>query len=288
MIGKKIIQRERYQTPNYHNNLFSSFYLNNKIDFLKNRFSFKNQFNYSSNRDYYDFLSSFFQINKNRIAYDWSADYIIKDLLRLLRYKYNKKFIYFEKPNYRMINIYSELYQIKFKDLNKAEIIYLTYPNINSPFSQFKSVTDLNKIKSLIKKYKNKFFIIDLAYFNNIFDYNDFYKINTLLDKNVFLIHSFTKLTGNANIRQGILISIEENIRIFEQYQSPHRINRFLKYILMNLDKKDYQIHKDELNFRKKLLIKKLNPKFITGFNLFFKEKIGKYIPEIQLYRFSI
>jgi histidinol-phosphate/aromatic aminotransferase/cobyric acid decarboxylase-like protein len=288
MIGKKIIHRDRYQNPDYNNNLFSSFYLNNKIDSLKKQFSFKKRFNYSKNIDYYNFLSSFFQIDKNYITYDWSSDYIIKDLLRFLRYKYNKKSIFFEKPNYRMIDVYSDLYQIKFKDLNKAEIIYLTYPNINTPFSQFKTAKDFKKIKSMIKKYKNKLFIIDLAYFNNIFNYSEFFKINKLLNKNVFLIYSFTKLTGNANIRQGILISIKENIQIFEQYQSPHRVNQFLKFILMNLDKKDYQLHKKELIFRRNLLIKKLNPDFINGFNLFFEKNIGKYIPDIKLYRFSI
>ena len=42
--------------------------------------------------------------------------YIIKNLLRILKYNHNKTSIFFEKPNYRMIKVYSELYDIKIKD----------------------------------------------------------------------------------------------------------------------------------------------------------------------------
>jgi len=90
-----------------------------------------------------------------------------------------------------------------------------------------------------------------------------------LKDKNLYIIFSFTKLTGNANVRQGIIISNKYNIKEFEMYLSPHRINNFLKYIILNLKKKDYKRHLKELRKRKKSLELKLKPDYINNFNFF-------------------
>ena len=74
--------------------------------------------------------------------------------------------------------------------------------------------------------------------------------------------------------KEVVEVANKYNIKEFEMYLSPHRINNFLKYIILNLKKKDYKRHLKELRKRKKSLELKLKPDYINNFNFFFRKKI--------------
>jgi len=276
------MRRDIYQIPSTHNNLFYTKYLNSIINNLNKTFDYK-EYNYCNNKDYYTYISKLFCQKKKNIYYNWSSDFIIKDIFTNLTGS-----IWFEEPNYGMLNVYTNIFKLQKTEIQKAKNLYITFPNINTPFSKF---SNLNLLKKFIKKNKKKMIIIDFAYYNNLFSIFDICKILKKLQKikkDLLFIFSFTKLTGNANIRQGILITKHKILKKIINLSNPHRINNHLKYIITHLNKKILENHRLKLLKKRNKKINKLSPKYYFGFNLFFKKEKGKYIEKIKLYRYSI
>jgi len=276
------MNRDIIQTPHSHNNLFSTCYLNKYLTKINQTFDFNN-YNYTDNRLYYDYLSDFFCQNKKYIYYDWSSDFIIRNIFMHLN-----KNIWFENPNYGMLNVYSELFNLKITNKN-ANNLYITFPNINTPNPFIKTFTDL---LDFLKRNQNKNIILDLAYYNNLFSFYDLKEIIREIQKvkkDINIIFSFTKFTGNANMKQGILISKNKLIEKLFLFSNPHRINNLIQNLIMNLNENILENHRIILLNLLNKTINKLNPDYYYGFNLFFKKKkLGRYINNIKLYRYSI
>ncbi len=171
----------------------------------------------------------------------------------------------------------------------KSDVIYLCNPN--NPTTAY---LEKNKLESIIKKNKEKFFIID----ETMLKFDSCYKKKSLKNlinkyKNLFVIFSFSKIYGVPGLRLGIILTHIENYKILTKKRGIYLLNSLTGYYIENNNFNDDKLN----NCRKKIknnfiyLEKKLKKTYIRsikntnmGFilieirNSMLAEKLQKYL----------
>lgn len=126
------------------------------------------------------------------------------------------------------------------KSIKKSDCIYICNPN--NPTSTYINKTLL---LNLIKKFKDKLFIIDETYLLFFKDYksktlnNEATKINNLI-----VVSSLSKIFSIGGIRIGFCIASKKNISFIKRFKNPYSLNIFAESILPYLIKNTKYVNK--------------------------------------------
>ena len=101
----------------------------------------------------------------------------------------------------------------------KTKIIYITSPN--NPTGELASINDVEKILS---KFPQIALILDITYINFAKEKVDYYSLVNKYD-NLFIVKSFSKDSGLAGLRLGIILSDKKNILECKKVISPYTVN---------------------------------------------------------------
>lgn len=176
-------------------------------------------------------LADFHGVNINNIILTDGADEAIESILAT--FLEIGQTVLTVTPSFVMPKIYSKLngfnyleipYKEKWqfpkeefiKNINKADMLYLTTPN--SPTGE---VLDRSIIDEIVKKAAGKAILIDEVYAN----YAGVNNIDLIKNKNVFITRSFSKDFALAGLRLGYVISDSENIQELRKYLSPYNVS---------------------------------------------------------------
>lgn len=239
-------------------------------------------------------------IKKNNFLITSGADGAIKEFLTINSYKKKNKKVLTLGELYGMYRVYFKIFNYSVKEINylkdvkkktfckldklefyrnikKNHIIILVNPNHLSNYD-----FTFKEIKALLKKFPNKKFFIDEAYFG----YGCFSMIKYVKNfKNLFIARSFSKQFGLASIRLGCLIAHKDTILPYLNTSQPYVTNihssKIAEFFLDNylLIKKKL---KDEIEGRE-YLVKLINKNFknlkihsSNSMSIFFKFKNKK------------
>lgn len=201
------------------NNVFVSKYVIDLINKIKlngiDLYQYQNNFNEKKLNTYYD------------VDYiNFGVDGIIRDLFYIFR---NKKKIYFEEPNYMMVQKYTETFNLKKTSFEKCKIAYISYPNgatLKNPNFEF-------------KKYNDKVIILDLSYY--IYQCKTYGKFMKKVEKfkklGYYVLYGPSKILGLPGLRVGFCKC--KNPKIFNKIHQPWQITSTSKLILDKLWKPD-------------------------------------------------
>lgn len=159
------------------------------------------------------------------------SDSALRDIFATFVYNGTKVLLY--EPTYTQVKPFIQMMggniiisQIKnifgthdynFEDIEKADIIYIVNPNNPTGF-----VLEKNVILELVKKYNDKIFIIDEAYyeFSNI----------SLVDEvnnyeNLIITRTFSKAFGLAGVRLGYIITNNKLLSLINKVHNVKEVN---------------------------------------------------------------
>ena len=107
------------------------------------------------------------------------------------------------------------------KKIKKVDCVYICYPN--NPTSTY---IEKGILAPLIKKYKNKMFIVDETYLL-FFENYDKKTLNRLVTKceNLMIVSSLSKIFGIGGIRLGFCVSSKKNITLLKAKRNPYSLN---------------------------------------------------------------
>lgn len=207
---------------------------------------------YDVNINFYNIYQYCSDINPELYGCDYinfGTDGIIRDLFNYFR----GLSIYYDLPNYKMIDVYANLFKMKLTNINQADVVYVTYPNgctLNFPRYNIWELT--NKIK-----------IIDLSYYiytSQCSDFTDFqHMVEKLKSKGFFVIYGPSKTLGLPGLRVGFCNT--NNLEPFNTTQ-PWQITSHSKLVIDSLwNKPIIDKHTD--------IIKKSKQYFIDKFRSF-------------------
>lgn len=221
-------------------------------------------------------IAQYLKIGKDNFVINHGGDGVIKEFL-LLNYRKNLK-VLINANNYGMYKVYFKALNIKYfevpylvnlkiknlinfdinyfnRNINKVDIILLTYPNVASNFD-FK----VSEIENLCKKFPKKLIFIDESYYG--FGHPSCISIAKKY-KNLFVLRSITKTFGLASARVGFLVSHKESIKPFKAIETPYPLSLFsgkcLSFFLEN-----------------KKIVNQYNAKVKVGRSFFCKEMLKK------------
>lgn len=194
------------------NNVSISKYI---LDLIKNIKLNENIYQYSYNFDI-NKLNQFFNVD----YINFGVDGIIRDLF----YLNSNKTIYYETPNYMMIEKYAKTFNLKLTNFENADILYIAYPNgATLKFPNFETFE--------IKKY-NKTVILDLSYY--IYTCKDYTTFINFVEKckelNYYVLFGASKILGLPGLRVGFCKC--KNPEIFNIIHQPWQISSPSKLIL--------------------------------------------------------
>ena len=171
------------------------------------------QYQYNFNTD---MLNRYFDVD----YINYGTDAIIRDILFLSK---GKK-IFFEKPNYMMVEKYANAFDMEYTSFDDCDVAYISYPN---------GVT-LNNPKFEFKRY-NKTIILDLSYYiYQVKNFDDFInEVNYFRSLGYFLLFGASKILGLPGLRVGMCAY--EYPEVFNYFHQPTQISAPSYYILKRL-----------------------------------------------------
>lgn len=201
------------------NNVFVSKYIINLINKIKlngvDLYQYSNNFNENKLNTYYD------------VDYiNFGVDGIIRDLFFIFR---KKKKIYYEEPNYMMVQKYADTFKFKKTSFEECKIAYISYPN----------GATLKNPNFKLKRYKDKIIILDLSYYiYQCRSYEKFMKkVEEFKKLGYYVLYGPSKILGLPGLRVGFCKC--RNPKIFNIIHQPWQITSTSKLILDNLWKPD-------------------------------------------------
>jgi histidinol-phosphate aminotransferase len=182
-------------------------------------------------------LSNYCNVNKNSIQIFNGSDSALHYIFATFLNKDTKVLVFY--PNYSQIESFISLYSnhlnfsnidnvfddysYNFDDIDDNEVIYFSNPN--NPTGIHLS-TDI--IEVLLKKYPNKLFIVDEAYYEfagetcvNLVESYD----------NLIVTRTFSKAFSMASIRLGYICTNVNNIKNINKIRNTKEVNSFAQYI---------------------------------------------------------
>ena len=124
--------------------------------------------------------------------------------------------------------------------IKEVDCVYVCNPN--NPTSTY--ITK-NMLEYLIKKYKDKSFIIDETYLFFSKNYNK-KTLNKLVIKyrNLIVVSSLSKIFGIGGIRLGFCVSSKNNIKLLKEKKNPYSLNIISELILPKILKETNYLNK--------------------------------------------
>lgn len=152
---------------------------------------------------------------------NFGTDGIIRDLF----YLNGGKLVWFEKPNYMMVENYAKTFNLTYTDLNKADVVYISYPN--GATCKFPKI-DLSNIKNKVK-------ILDLSYY--IYTLKSKFPFQTFMEKveefkqmGFYVLYGASKILGLPGLRVGMCKTLTPEV--FSKIHQPWQITSVSKLIL--------------------------------------------------------
>ncbi len=129
------------------------------------------------------------------------------------------------------------------RKIRKVDCVYVCNPN--NPTSTY---LEKDLLISLIKKYRNKIFIIDETYLLFSEDYNE-KTLNNFATKhdNLIIVSSLSKIFGIGGVRLGFCISTKKNIILLKTKKNPYSLNIVAELILPRILKEIQYLNKTRL-----------------------------------------
>lgn len=249
MINRpKPLKKSRYKKirldKNEKNDEFKAEFLNSFKKLIKSY----HLSSYPETYEVYKAISKKLKIKKDNILLTNGADGAIENCFKLFTIPKSK--IIKINPTYKMVDVYSKIYQTKNleigidKDLNinyqkliesiNKNISMVIIANPNSPTGKNLSQIQILNILKKTKKY-NIPFVIDEAYF----EFSNYTSLKFSKSfSNLIIIRTFSKAFGMAGLRIGYILSNKKMIKKLEQFRPCYEISSIgalaINHILKN------------------------------------------------------
>jgi histidinol-phosphate/aromatic aminotransferase/cobyric acid decarboxylase-like protein len=233
-------------------------------------------------------LQNIMYIHNNNYIYGVGVDGIIKDIFCL----YSNKNVYFDIPNYGMVDVYSSLFGCnRINDIENCDLVYISTPNPS--LFEYK---DLNELIDLIEFYSSVFFVIDYSY--EIYPSGDiqtfFHKIEELIShKNCMVLYGTSKMLGLPCLRMGIGITNNKHIySLLDSMKQPHPFTPYSIEVFCSVFKENIINNHVKIINESKLYFIDLHKKHIinetSGPYIFLDSDVGGCKKIDDYYRFSV
>lgn len=178
-------------------------------------------------------ISKYCNVNPNNIQTFNGSDSALHYIFASFLNNDSKVLIFY--PNYNQIETYIKLYcdnifyskivdpfgshEYSFNDIEKCDVIYISNPNNPTGHCLSPEV-----ILNLIKKYPNKLFIIDEAYYEFSNKSCSEYVIS---NDNIIVTRTFSKAFSLASVRLGYICANENLIKVINKIRNCKEVNSF-------------------------------------------------------------